>query len=118
MNKETRIQSQIMLDLSSAGYMVFRNETKRAWIGKKIHSAHDQVTLQNAIFLLFGLCIGSSDLVGLTPTGRFFAIEVKTATGRASKEQIIFIDRINKQGGIAGIARSSAEALALLASRA
>lgn len=111
MNKETKIQRAIMLALSEAGHMVFRNETKRAWIGRKIHSIGDQVTLMDSVFMLFGLCVGSSDLIGLTTTGQFFAIEVKTDTGRASKEQKIFIAQIIKQGGLAGIARTPAEAL-------
>jgi hypothetical protein len=53
--------------------------------------------------------------VGLTPEGRFLAVEVKTRTGRPTKEQLTFIDAINKQGGIAGIARSVEDALLLLA---
>ena len=36
----------------------------------------------------------------------FTAIEVKSATGRASKEQKNFIKRIHDCGGIAGVARS------------
>ena len=114
MNKETKVQRSIMLALSEAGCMVFRNETKRAWIGKLLHKAGDQVTLGSSLFMLFGLCIGSSDLIGLTDKGQFFAIEVKTDTGRASKEQKIFIAQIIKQGGLAGIARSPKEALAIV----
>jgi hypothetical protein len=114
MNKETKIQRQIMLDLSQAGHMVFRNETVGAYVGQVIHKSGDQVTLARAIFMRLGLAIGSCDLIGITPSGRFFGIEVKTAKGRASKEQKVFIDAINKQGGIAGIARTSEEALTLL----
>ena len=36
----------------------------------------------------YGLGVGGADLVGLVrPTGRWFALEVKTAAGRLSKEQ-------------------------------
>ncbi len=70
----------------------------------------------------FGLCPGSSDLIGwttiqITPemVGRsvavFTAIEVKSATGRASKKQKNFIKRIHDCGGIAGIARSLDDAV-------
>ena len=70
----------------------------------------------------FGLCKGSSDLIGwttieITPemVGRtvavFTAIEVKSATGRASKEQKNFIKSIHRCGGIAGVARSLDDAV-------
>lgn len=60
----------------------------------------------------YGLCKGSSDLIGwATPSGKFVAVEVKTPIGRATPEQQAFIDAVNKAGGIAFIARSSQEAL-------
>ena len=68
---------------------------------------------------------GGSDLIGLVPvkiTMRhvghtlpvFSAIEVKTAAGRISDAQQNFIDVIRRNGGIAGVARTVAEATALL----
>lgn len=105
-----------MLALSSAGHTVWRNEVGRFWSGKVIHKENSSVTLANAAMIPVGLCLASSDLIGIqADTGRFFAIEVKTATGRASKEQINFINHVKKMGGIAGIARSEEEALELLA---
>lgn len=100
--KESDIQRLIMLALSEAGCLIFRNN-----VG----------VLKNAagIPIKFGLCVGSSDLIGLTPTGRFLAVEIKTPTGKATPEQIRFIEAVRARGGIAGIARSPAEALALLA---
>lgn len=115
MNPETRIQRRIMLALSEAGCIIWRNETSGAWVGKQIHRAGDQVTLTNARMIRFGLAVGSSDLIGIAPDGRFLAVEVKTKTGRASKEQLKFIDAVNNAGGIAGIARSPEEALQLIA---
>jgi hypothetical protein len=44
----------------------------------------------------------------------FAAIEVKTPTGRPTEEQINFIGRVNKAGGIAGIARSPEDAIEIL----
>jgi hypothetical protein len=114
MNKETAVQHKIMLALSEAGCLVWRNETSGAWVGRVIHKAGDQVTLNNAHMIRFGLAIGSSDLVGITPTGRFLAVEVKTTTGRATKEQEVFIDAVRRAGGVAGIARSAEDALSLL----
>jgi hypothetical protein len=116
MNPETKIQRRIMMALSQAGHTCFRNETGRFWSGKVIHKENSSVTLANAAMIPVGLCLGSSDLIGIQAgTGRFFAIEVKTATGRASKEQTNFINHVKKMGGIAGIARSEQEALELLA---
>jgi len=114
MNQETKIQRAIMLTLSEAGCLIFRNETAGAWVGKKLHHAGQQVTLGDARFMPFGLCKGSSDLIGLTPDGLFLAVEVKTKTGRATKEQLNFIDQVRKHGGKAGIARSPKEALGIL----
>ena len=115
MNPETKTQNAILLALSEAGCTVWRNETSGAWVGKQIHRAGDQVTLTNAHMMTFGLCVGSSDIIGITPTGLFLAIEVKTAKGRATKEQLRFIEAVRRAGGIAGIARSPQEALDLIA---
>ncbi len=55
----------------------------------------------------FGLCVGSSDLVGvLAPSGRFVAVEVKTDTGRLRPEQELFLALVRRSGGIAFVARS------------
>lgn len=116
MNPETKIQNLIRIALSKEGHTVWRNETGRFWSGRVIHKENSSVTLANAAMIPVGLCVGSSDLVGIqSGTGRFFAIEVKTSTGRASKEQTQFINHIIKMGGIAGIARSEKEALQILA---
>ena len=72
-----------------------------------------------------GLCKGSSDGIGwhtvtITPDmvgediAIFLAIEAKTPTGRVSKEQQNFIDRVKGAGGIAGGARSAEDAVNLL----
>lgn len=114
MNTETRIQNLILVALSEAGCTVWRNETARAWVGKQIHRSGDQVTLTNARMIAFGLCVGSSDIIGIAPDGRFLAVEVKTPKGRPTKEQLRFIEAVRNAGGIAGIARSPQEALDLI----
>ena len=69
----------------------------------------------------FGLCNGSSDLIGLRSivigpehVGKrlavFAAIEVKAATGRVTEEQKAFLSVINDMGGLAGVARSVGDA--------
>lgn len=114
MNKETTLMHQIMLALSDAGCLVWRNNTGQAWQGKPIHRAGRQVTLADAFQIPYGLCVGSADLVGVAPCGRFLAVEVKTATGRVSEQQRVFLDAVLRAGGIAGIARSVDDAIALL----
>ena len=110
MNQETRIQRAIMLALSEMNCLVFRNETSGAWVGKVAHRTGQQVTLTDARMIKFGLTVGSSDLIGLTAQGRFFAIEVKTPKGKPTKEQLNFIEQVRNSGGLAGVARSVQEA--------
>lgn len=72
----------------------------------------------------YGLCPGSSDLIGLrsitiTPdmvgktVGVFVAIEVKDR-GRLTPEQERFIAMVQQAGGLAGVARSPEDARAIL----
>lgn len=44
---------------------------------------------------------GSSDIIGILPGGRFFAVEVKAPGGRLSPEQKQFLDDISRLGGLA-----------------
>ena len=73
----------------------------------------------------FGLCKGSSDLIGLRSitigpehVGQtmavFVAVEVKSPTGRPTPDQQAFIDTVQSLGGLAGIARSVDDAAAIL----
>lgn len=99
--KEMDILRLIMVALSEAGCIVWRNNCG---------------VLKNAagIPIKFGLCVGSSDLIGITPDGRFLAVEVKTQNGKPTPEQIRFIEAVKRKGGAGGIARSPAEALFLI----
>ena len=64
----------------------------------------------------FGLSPGSSDLVGiLAPSGRWVALEVKTGTGRAEKDQKLFIDLVRRLGGFAAVVRSELDAVEAIA---
>lgn len=49
---------------------------------------------------------GMSDILGMLKTGRLFAIECKSATGRIQENQQEFLDLINAGGGLAFVARS------------
>lgn len=130
---ETDIVRLIMLKLSKAGARIFRNNTGNAWIGQSIRITKPQiisvttgdVVVKNARYFTAGLCVGSSDLIGLKPVlitpemvGKtvavFTAVEVKTATGRATKEQVAFLQMVKDIGGISFIARNDVEAEEML----
>lgn len=103
MNPESAIQRDILLALGALPHVrVFRNS---------VGLARDP---RSGAKVRFGLCVGSSDLIGLC-RGRFLALEVKTATGRPTPEQLAFIAMVRAQGGIAGVVRSVADALLLVA---
>lgn len=129
-SQETNIVRRVMLKIGAVpGVRIFRNNIGNAWIGKSkkftsrqtvIVEAGD-VLIKSARYFEAGLCVDSSDLIGfrsviVTPemVGKqiavFTAAEIKTATGRASKGQVNFIDMINKMGGIGFIARNENEA--------
>ena len=63
-------------------------------------------TLYNAKPIKFGLCPGSSDLVGMTSTGRFLALEVKSEHGRFRSGQQEFLAQVQAMGGIGIVART------------
>lgn len=100
---------------------IFRNNVGTAWAGKAKQTNSNGVYIENARPFHGGLCKGSSDLIGWTRatiSGKsvaiFTAIEVKTETGKPSKEQLQFIKTVNDAGGIAGICRSESEAVQLI----
>lgn len=111
-NAETVLQQKIRLALGKIpGVRIFRNNVGQA-------ETSDGSVIQ------YGLCRGSSDLVGYVSTeitpdmvgqrvAIFAAIEIKTGKGRVSETQQNFIDRVQFDGGIAGVARSIEEAEAL-----
>ena len=124
MGNEQNVQKLIMLAASKAGAKVFRNNVAMAWVGVSRRLSDGSMHIQNPRPLEAGLCVGSSDLIGwksvtITPDmiGKtlavFVAIEVKAGT-KPSPEQLTFIENVRRAGGIAGIARSPEEAVALI----
>lgn len=113
MSSETEIRKRIQVLLSENGCTMWRNNT-----GSLLNS--------KGIPVKFGLCVGSSDLIGLSPVlitkdmvGKtlavFTAIEIKTEHGKAAtNKQKIFIQHVIDSGGIAGIATSDNEAVSLI----
>lgn len=86
----------------------------RALIAGNGHRAVELVRAQleqRQALIRYGLCRGSSDLVGiLAPTGRWISLEVKTPTGRLTVEQKLFLRLVRHRGGFAAVVRSVDEA--------
>lgn len=62
-----------------------------------------------------GVPRGFSDLFGVRLSdGRAVFIEVKTPTGRPTKQQSNFINKMRSYGAIAGICRSAEDAITLI----
>ena len=121
-----------LMAVSKLGTRLFRINTGRAWTGNKITKfpkTHPQwpgaVLIHDPRPFSTGTPPGYADGTGWTPVvvsaemvgqtlAVFTAVETKTPTGRASAEQINFIDQVKKAGGIAGIARSPEDAVKIV----
>jgi len=130
---EQEIQQRILLACSKGPSRLWRNNVALAWTGQaqqikqraQVVVSPGDVVIRNARPLHAGLCRGSADLIGLRSitigpehVGQrlavFAAVEVKSATGRPTPEQLAFIDVVQQMGGLAGVARSVSEATAIL----
>jgi len=74
--------------LSLYGYLAWRNNNAPIYdIRRKVYRSNN--TLK-----------GIADVLGLSPAGRFIAVEVKTGKDRQSKEQKEFQNDVIRRGGI------------------
>jgi len=60
--------------------------------------------IRPGLFMRFGK-VGSSDILGCLPGGRFLAVEVKAPDGRLSQGQQEFLEKIRGLGGMALVVR-------------
>ena len=110
---ERKIQSDIQLAACAGGgpARLWRNNT-------------GALKDQRGQLVRYGLCPGSSDLIGfrtvvITPNmvgqriAVFAAVEVKDR-GRPTEQQQAFINLVQQAGGLAGVARSVPDALSIL----
>ena len=126
---EHEIQQRILLACGSGTARLWRNNVGTGWAGQAVKVTPGNIRAVAAALrpgdvivrqgrpLHAGLCVGSSDLIGyrqVDGVAQFVALEVKSATGRPTKEQSQFIDHINGAGGVAGIVRSVADAQTML----
>lgn len=131
--KESELLKQIQLAFTTIGARLFRNNTGSTWVGKStvfkkpsvVSVGPGDVVVRNARPFRAGLCVGSSDLIGWTTiiitedmvgtrVAIFTAIEGKTGTGRATKEQTHFLNAVRISGGFSGVVRSRDEAIELI----
>lgn len=127
MKQESNILKTIQLALSRLrNVTTFRNNTAQAWVGTLVARTSNTITLKDYRPLHAGLTKGSSDLIGWTTVevtpemvgarlAVFTAVECKSERGRATEEQINFVNAVMSAGGFAGIARSEADAINIVA---
>ena len=88
---EGRIKAGCLQYLKRRGLFVWNNPT-------------GAVRIRPGRFMRFGK-VGSSDILGCLPGGRFLAVEVKALDGRLSQAQQEFLEKIRGLGGMALVVR-------------
>lgn len=102
--RESDIMQLVRLEASKLGAIVWRNN-QGAYKDEK------------GYYIKYGVCNpGGSDLIGIYK-GRFLALECKVPGKNATLEQQLFIDVVNKNGGIAGVVRCVEDVSKLLMGR-
>ena len=105
---ETTLLRRLLVHGSTLGMRLFRNNVGRA-------------QLADGRYLQYGLCVGSSDVIGWTPVvigpehiGRtlalFTAFECKIGRNVTTVEQGAFLNVVRTSGGIAAVVRRLADA--------
>ena len=118
---EKDVERTLILRASQCGSIIFKNEVGAAWQGeidKRNSVIPQKIVLKNCRRVTYGLCTGSSDLIGWTPVtitpdmvGKklavFTAVEVKLNKNgkyKATEDQLRFISAVKNNGGYAGVA--------------
>lgn len=132
---EKQIQTDCHLAVGSlSNVTLFRNNVGTGVSGSNITNIRKptmiilmpgDIVIRNGRRVNFGLCKGSSDLIGFKtviitpemigmPFAQFVGMEVKTPKGRASADQLNFMEAVRRAGGLAGIVRNADDALTLI----
>lgn len=100
MKRETELQNRIRAALCDFGCVVHRCNTGVFYTkdGRPVKIGE----------------VGHSDLYGHNAEGIAFYLEVKTPVGKASKDQINFIEAMMRSGAIAGFARTVEDAVRIV----
>jgi hypothetical protein len=120
MTLERHAQAQTLLTFGGREALLWRNDTGAAVpcrleelkAAKRDPRVLDQLIARGMV--RYGLCKGSSDLIGLVRGGRFVAIEFKSDRGRPTAEQLRFIELVQAFGGLAGVSRSVGDSRRIL----
>lgn len=113
MTEEHRIQNEIRLNTPDC--VLFRTNAGDFWQGNVIYSKIYKQNILINIRKIEGLPEGYSDLSGVRISdGKAVFIEVKTPTGRPTKQQRNFINKMREYGAVAGICRSVKDAVQLI----
>ena len=119
MAERDELINPILMRASARGARLFRQNTGMAWVGEVMKNGHQTVVV-NARPFHAGLCVGSSDIIGITPVvvtpdmvgktlGVFTAYEAKTGKLKATQDQVKFLEMVNKLGGIGKVVRDPAD---------
>ena len=121
---ENAIMRSILGSLSNGRVRLFRNTVGAAWMGVS-QWVDGKILIERPKRVTFGMATGSSDIIGWRSiiitdemvghrVAQFVAIEVKAKNGRATNEQIAFVETVQAHGGLADIVRSVEDAEDLL----
>lgn len=112
-DKEVKVMREVMVMAAKIGVHLFRNNS-------------GQYQTDQGHWIRYGLANpGGSDCIGWKPLtitqemvgqtiAQFTAVEVKSETGRLTKEQQTFLDIVNQCGGCGIVARTTQEAITKL----
>lgn len=98
--KETEIVNSCISYLNIAGHYVWRNNS-----GFFKHDYTTKAGINKRSIMRAGMK-GSSDILGVSKSGRFIAIECKRKGNTPTPQQTVFLDEIKQRGGYAVVAYS------------
>lgn len=118
---ETNAVRGFLIHASKLGARLWRQNTGTGWIGDArkydkpcmVQVNAGDVVIRKARPFHAGF-EGLADIGGISQTGRYVAVEAKTATGRVTDEQRAFIRMVRSFGGLAGVARTGEDVEAIL----
>lgn len=89
------------------------NASKLCWwrmpVGAVIHSFNGKMHFKKSPIR------GFPDLCGVCPSGRFWALELKTKTGKLTEDQVDWQKKLGDANVLVGVARSTQEVLDFIA---
>lgn len=98
--REHDIQNKVRIGLSKLGFVVFRINVGNFYT-------------KDGRYIKGSVPVGFSDLIAIKD-GRIYFLEIKDSKGKASAEQINFIDQMKLKGCKGGICRSVEDAIKII----